>query len=213
MPIDDVPIVEIVLRQLARHGFDEVTLAVGYLAPLIRAYLDQAPISELVRLSYHYEADPLGTAGALATIEGLAETFLVMNGDILTTLDYSQLVAAHRASGAALTVAVTKKRVQIELGVLDLAADGRIVGYDEKPIKEYPASMGIYVYEPRVLRHIERGRYLDLPSLVLRLIEKKERVCGFASDAFWLDMGNRDDYERATAAFVERKAEFLPAGG
>lgn len=213
MPIDDVPIVEIVLRQLARAGFDEVILAVGYLAPLIRAYLDQTKISRTVRLSYHQESAPLGTAGALASIKGLVETFLAMNGDILTTLDYAWLVERHRQSGAALTVAVTKKQVQIELGVLELASDGRIVGYDEKPVKEYPASMGIYVYEPRVLGFIEPDRYLDLPTLVLRLIEAGERVYGFPSDAFWLDMGNRDDYERATAEFLQRKAEFLPEEG
>jgi NDP-sugar pyrophosphorylase family protein len=210
MPLDGVPILEIVLRQLRHHGFDEVMLAVGYLAPLIRAYLDQSTVSRDLRILYHQEAEPLGTAGALATVAGLDETFLAMNGDILTTLDYAALVRFHQEQGAALTVAVTRKRVQIELGVLHIDSDHRVVGYEEKPVKEYPASMGVYVYDPRTLGHIEPNTYLDLPTLVLRLIERGERVAAFRSDAFWLDMGNRDDYERAVAEFAGRKAEFLP---
>ena len=210
MPIDDMPILEIVLRQLHAHGVDAVTLTVGYLAPLIRAYIDQSNLCELMDVTYHYESAPLGTAGALATVTGLEETFIVMNGDILTTLDFSALVRFHREQGAILTVAVTKKRVQIELGVLGLDDRGRIIGYDEKPVKEYPASMGVYVYEPSALGYIEPNAYLDLPTLVLRLIESGERVCGYTSDAFWLDIGNRDDYERAVIEFSKHKADFLP---
>jgi NDP-sugar pyrophosphorylase family protein len=210
MPIADMPILEIVLRQLHAHGVNAATLTVGHLAPLIRAYLDQSNINRLLSLSYHYESAPLGTAGALATVADLHETFIAMNGDILTTLDYSALLRFHRENNATLTVAVTKKRVQIELGVLQLDNASRIIGYDEKPVKEYPASMGVYVYEPRALRFIEPNVYLDLPTLVLRLIEQGERVCGFSSDAFWLDIGNRDDYERAVIEYSQRKSDFLP---
>jgi NDP-sugar pyrophosphorylase family protein len=210
MPLDGLPILEIVLRQLRYHGCETITLAVGYLAPLIRAYLDQSSVSRLVRIAYHQEAEPLGTAGALATVAGLDEPFLAMNGDILTTLDYTALINFHHEQRAALTVAVTRKRVQIELGVLQIESDHRVSGYEEKPIKDYPASMGVYVYDPRTLRHIVPNAYLDLPSLVLRLIERGERVAAFRSDAFWLDMGNRDDYERAVAEFAGRRAEFLP---
>lgn len=210
MPLDGMPILEIVLRQLKAHGVEAVTLTVGYLAPLIRAYLDQSSLCQMLNLTYHHEASPLGTAGALATVEDLNDTFIAMNGDILTTLDYSALVRFHKEQGATLTVAVTKKRIQVELGILQLDEDACIVGYDEKPVKEYPASMGIYVYEPRALSFIEPNAYLDLPTLVLRLIEKGERVCGFQSDAFWLDIGNRDDYERAVVEFSTNKAAFLP---
>ena len=210
MPITDMPILEIVLRQLKAHGVSDVTLTVGYLASLIRAYLDQSALCDLLRLTYHQEAAPLGTAGALATVAGLDDSFIAMNGDILTTLDYSALVRFHRAQDATLTVAVTKKRVQIELGVLQIDDTARIVGYDEKPVKEYPASMGIYAYHPRALTYITPNDYLDLPTLVLRLIENGEKVCAFMSDAFWLDIGNRDDYERAVDEFARNRAAFLP---
>ena len=185
-------------------------LAVGYLAPLIRAYFDENPLSKELNIRYYQESEPLGTAGALPSIEGLDDHFLAMNGDILTTLDYSKLLQFHKDEDAALTVAVTQKRVQIELGVLDINDKGRIVGYDEKPVKLYPASMGIYVYSPRALALMEKDVYLDVPTLVLKLIDMGERVSAYTSDAFWLDMGNRDDYERASAEFEQNQAAFLP---
>lgn len=211
MPVGDTPILETVLRQMKYYGVDDVVLAVGYLASIIRAYFDRNPLSNEMRIRYHQEQEPLGTAGALSSIEGLDEPFIAMNGDILTTLDYSELMRYHREQNAALTIAVTQKRVQIELGVLQMDGSNTIIGYDEKPVKLFPSSMGIYAYDPRVIRYIERNEYLDVPALVLKLIEKGERVVGYCSDAFWLDMGNRDDYERATTEFELRKSEFLPS--
>ena len=210
MPVGDLPIIEIVMRQLKRNGFEGVTLAVGHLASLVRAYFDGHPIANHVNLTYFQENEPLGTVGALGLIKGLTHPFLAMNGDILTTLNYGELFDYHVASNAALTVAVTKKRVNIELGVLDLDASDRVTGYTEKPTKEYPASMGIYVYDPKVISYIEPGKYLDVPTLVLRLIEKGEKVQAYVPDVFWLDMGNRGDYERATAEFDAHRDSFLP---
>ena len=208
MPIGDVPILEIILRQIKHFGFSEVIMACGYLAELIQAYLMNNRISKQIEISYHREKEPLGTAGALGDIVGLDDTFLVMNGDILTTLDYADLVRYHKEKKAALTVAITKKRIQIELGVLHLDEDNRVVDYDEKPVKEYPASTGIYIYEPSVLQYIEKDKYLDFPTLVLRLIEAGEHVVGYHSDAFWLDIGNKDDYENAVQDFEENSLSF-----
>ncbi len=208
MPIGTIPILEIILRQLKYFGFSEATLACGYLAELIQAYLAGNSISSELKINYHREEKPLGTAGALAEIDGLDKTFLVMNGDILTTIDYSKLIQYHQDKKAALTVAITKKRVQIELGVLDLDSNNRIIGYDEKPVKEFSASTGIYIYEPHVLNFIEPNTYLDFPTLVLRLIEAGEKVAGYPANAFWLDMGNKDDYERAVKEFEQNRPEF-----
>jgi NDP-sugar pyrophosphorylase family protein len=208
LPLGEVPIVEIILRQLRRHGVTDVTLACGYLSELIRTYLDNSRISQELRISYHWEDEPLGTAGALAGIPGLDEPFLVMNGDILTTLDYSRLLEFHAARKPALTIAVTSKKVQIELGILQIDGDKRVVGYTEKPVETFPASTGIYVYEPRALDFIEPGTYLDFPTLVLKLIDAGQTVAAYETDAFWLDMGNRDDYEKAVAVFRENPARF-----
>ncbi len=212
MPVGEMPILETVLRQLKHHGCSEVILAVGYLASIIRAYFDQSPLAHEMDIRFHQESEPLGTAGALATIDGLDGPFIAMNGDILTSLDYSDLLRFHKENDAALTVAVTQKQVQIELGVLNMDSKNRIIGYDEKPLKLYPSSMGIYVYEPRALKYITPGNYFDVPSLVLDLIARGEHVVGYCSDAFWLDMGNRDDYERASLEFERRRNEFLPDG-
>jgi len=208
LPLGEIPIVEIILRQLKHYGVTDVTLACGYLSQLIRTYLDNSRISEELRIDYHWEDKPLGTAGALPGISGLDETFLVMNGDILTTLDYARLWAFHTARKPALTIAVTSKKVQIELGILQIDDDKRVVGYTEKPVETFPASTGIYIYEPRALKFIEPDTYLDFPTLVLKLIEAGETVVAYETDAFWLDMGNRGDHEKAVKAFREDPARF-----
>lgn len=209
MPIGEIPIIEIVLRQLQFYGFGRATLAVGYLSELLRAYLTHhnAAFSDIA-LDYVYEDAPTGTAGSLANIEGLDETFLVMNGDVLTTLDYGALLDHHRASGAAITIATYCKRVKIDLGVLETDESGFVTQYREKPEMDYAVSMGIYVYEPRALKPIERGEYLDFPTLVQRLIETGEKVSTFAWDGYWLDIGRPDDFVMAIEQFEAHRGEF-----
>lgn len=209
LPIGEIPILEIILCQLKHYGFSEIILACGYLAELIQAYLINNKISQKLKINYHREEQPLGTAGALASIDGLDETFLVMNGDILTTLDYSKLIQFHKENKATLTIAITYKTVKIDLGVLHIDRNNNINGYDEKPVKEFPVSTGIYIYEPRVLNFIKPNTYLDFPTLVLRLIKAGERVVGYNIDAFWLDMGNKDDYEKAAREFEQNTSAFL----
>jgi NDP-mannose synthase len=209
VPIGRHPILEILLRQLHAQGVDDVTLTVGYLGELIRAYFAQRPkLTSTLKLSYVSELSPTGTAGSLASVAGLDETFLVMNGDVLTTLSFQDLVRHHRERGAALTIALHRKKVKIDLGVLTTDDRGDIVDYREKPEFDYSVSMGIYVYEPRVLRFIAPGEYLDFPDLVLRLIAAGERVAGYRSDDIWLDIGRHDDYARATEEFELHRDQF-----
>ena len=146
------------------------------------------------------EDEPSGTAGSLALIDRLDDTFLAMNGDLLTDLDFHQLVAYHRQQGAVLTIATQRRHVKIDLGVLEFDDDAVVTNYIEKPEQSYHVSMGVYVYEPSVLRYIRRGEYLDFPDLVLRLMAEKQRVCAYFTDCLWLDIGRPDDYaQRATA--------------
>jgi NDP-sugar pyrophosphorylase family protein len=212
MPIGDRPILDIILRQLHAHGITEVVIALNYLGPLIQAYVDQSEIGKKVRVRYHWEDRPLGTAGAIGTIGGLTEPFFVMNGDILTSLDFSAMYRAHLADDADLTVGTIRTDVQIELGVLDIDADSHVTGYDEKPTMTYAASMGIYVYSPRIVERIQPNDYLDAPSLVLGLVEDGRRVLAHAPGCTWIDIGNSGQHERANAAFAEDPALFLPGG-
>jgi NDP-sugar pyrophosphorylase family protein len=209
VPIGERPILEIIVRQLVRHGIGDIVLSVGHLGELIEAYFQNGcrKIPGL-DLSYVRECCPLGTAGPLAHIPGLTETFLVMNGDVLTTLDYRALCAFHKASGAALTIATHRKEVRIDLGVLKTNEADEVIAYQEKPAYSYDVSMGVYVYEPSVLRHIARDEYLDFPDFVLRLLRLGEKVVGFRSHDRWFDIGRKEDYELAQQEFENCAAEF-----
>ncbi|TNC94015.1 MAG: nucleotidyl transferase [Stygiobacter sp.] len=213
VPIGHQPILEIILKQLVHYGFNDVTLTTGYLAELIKAYF--ANIDTRIpglTLNYVYEDKPTGTAGSLASVPGLTEPFLVMNGDVLTSLDYRALVDQHLARGAVLTIALHNRVVKTDFGVVECDDDGLITGYREKPENSYLVSMGVYVYSPRVLDYIERDSYLDLPTLVLRLLEAKEKVVGIPVDAYWLDIGRHDDYGQAQEEFERIRHLLLPSG-
>lgn len=211
VPLGHRPILDIIIRQLAYYGFRDILLSVGYLAELIQAYF-QNTNSRLpdIDLTYIREHNPLGTAGALGAIQDIDDTFLVINGDILTTLNYSNLIAHHREKGGILTIGMQKKRVKIDLGVIETDKEGILTGYIEKPKKEYLVSMGIYVYEKAALRYIAPNQYLDFPDLVLRLIENGEKVVGYLCDDFWMDIGRPEDYVLAQEEFERMKDQFLP---
>ncbi len=199
VPIGDRAVLEILIRRLVAHGIREIVLSVDHLAELLMAYVEGHPdLRGLATYRFVRDREPGGTAGPLARIDGLDdETFVVTNGDLLTSLDFADLFRAHKESGAALTVAVHRKSVKLQLGVLDIAADGRIAQYIEKPEMHYEVSMGVYVYEPRARAFIKPGEYLDFPDLVKRLIDAGERVQAYRTEAYWLDIGNPDDYARA----------------
>ena len=209
VPIGDRPILEIIIRQLAGQGLGDIVLSIGHLGELIEAYFHNGRRNiPGLRLNYFRENEPLGTAGSLAMIPGLDETFLTMNGDILTTLDYQALIRYHREQHAALTIAMHRKDVKIDLGVLETNDEGKLVSYNEKPLYSFDVSMGIYVYEPRVLKYIPKGEYMDFPDLVRVLLDNGETVAGFHSQDYWLDIGRREDYELAQQEFDSRAAEF-----
>ncbi|WP_372791642.1 sugar phosphate nucleotidyltransferase [Paraconexibacter sp.] len=212
MPVGDQPIIDVVLRQLAHYGFEHVTIATGHLAEMLEAYCRDGAQYGL-KIDYFREDEPLGTVGALASIEGLAgDDFLVMNGDMLTDLDYGALLARHREDDALATIATRLNDVQISLGVLKFAADDdtKLVDYDEKPVLQYEASMGVYCFSPEALKYIEPNVRLDFPDLMLRLIENDESVRGWRSTDFWLDIGRPDDYGQAQDDFVRLRSRLLP---
>ncbi len=209
VPVGDMPILEIVVRQLRRAGVEHITMAVGHLANLLMAFFGDGARFGL-RIDYSLEDTPLGTAGPLALIEGLDDTFLVMNGDVLTTLDYKALVAYHRQRRATATIAMHQREVKIDLGVIKVDEANRVTQYVEKPAFDYLVSMGVYVFEPTVLRYIERGTRLDFPELIWKLLAADQLVAGFPHSGYWLDIGRPDDYARAVEEFEAMRSEFLP---
>jgi len=209
MPIGDMPILEVILLQMKEEGITDVTLTVGHLSHLLKAFFQDGSSLGL-RIDYSYEEKPLGTAGPISMIDGLNSTFLVMNGDVLTKLRLRELVKFHKEQGAIATIAAHHRQNRIDLGVIIKNGDCRIADYIEKPVTDYLVSMGIYIFEPEVLKYIPRGEYLDFPDLVKILINSKEKVVGYEYDGYWQDLGRPDDYEMATRDFESMRNEFLP---
>jgi NDP-sugar pyrophosphorylase family protein len=200
MPVGDRPVLDIVVRQLKRDGFDRVTIATGHLAELIEAFFGDGS-RHGVAIDYFREDEPLGTVGALALIAGLAdEDFLVMNGDVLTDLDYARLMEQHRASDALVTIAAHRRTIRVSLGVMrfeDAGDPTRLTHYIEKPQSDFDVSMGVYCFKPAALAYLAAGEHRDFPELILRLIAQGETVRAHHQDCFWLDVGRPDDYRQA----------------
>jgi NDP-sugar pyrophosphorylase family protein len=212
MPIGDRPVLDIVIRQLRHHHFQRVTIATGYLAELIEAFFRDGQAYS-IPIDYFREQEPLGTVGALGLIEGLDDDFLVMNGDVLTDLDYAGLMDFHRATGAVATIASARRSIEVTLGVLrftDPHQPDRLTAFDEKPSLEYEASMGVYAFAPRIRDFIEPGERLDFPDLIVRLLDAGEPVRAWRPDCYWLDIGRHDDYEQAMDEFERMRHLLIP---
>jgi NDP-sugar pyrophosphorylase family protein len=208
MPIGDMPILEVMLRQMKKAGVDEVILTVGHLAGLLQAFFQNGERLG-IKVRYSFEEVPLGTAGPLSLVDGLDSTFLVTNGDVLTNLDLNDLLETHRRTGALATIAMHQRQVKVDLGVIQTNGSNEIIGYIEKPTYDFHVSMGIYVFEPKVLSYIEKNKYLDFPNLVLMMLAAGEKVLGYPFDGYWQDLGRPDDYEQAVEEFAAMRSKIL----
>jgi NDP-mannose synthase len=212
VPVGDRPILERILHQLAAAGVTRVDLCVAHLGELIRAYFTESKAAPPgVELRWHWEDEPLGTAGAIRVVPDLEDVFLAMNGDVLTNLDYRALVDYHCAREAALTIAMHRKHIQIDLGVIE-STDGFVTAYREKPSLTYDVSTGVYVYDHRVLVKMPEGP-CQFPDLVQLLLACGERVAAYSAfDAEWFDIGTVGELERATTRLAEHPELFDAAG-
>jgi NDP-sugar pyrophosphorylase family protein len=201
MPLGGNAILEIVVGQLERAQFRRIVLCVGYLAHLIVAVLQNGS-ERAAHIDYVKEEVELGTAGSLRLASGLDQTFLVLNGDVLTDLDLQQLVAHHAEQKNILTIAAHQRIQRADYGVLRLGDEDKLLGYDEKPEELFHVSMGVYVMEPAALAYIPEGRF-DFPELVHALLAAGEPVGVYPYGGLWLDIGRHEDYERAVALWEE----------
>ena len=207
MPIGDVPILELVIEQLESCDIRDITLSVGYLSHLIRAVLDAN--GRQSQISYVQEDEPLGTAGPLRLIPRPESSFLVMNGDVLTTLDFRRLLDQHRRTGSAMTIATHQRTIKIDYGVLHFeeSSIGPLIrAFHEKPEISSSVSMGIYVLEPHVLDLIPDGAPFDVPDLVYALLEGGYQVGAFPFEGMWFDIGRAEDHELAVTAWLAQAA-------
>lgn len=208
VPIGTTPILEIVLRQLARFGFRRVSIALGHMSEIVRAVAGDGSRFG-IGIDYHDEEQPLGTMGPLKAIRDLPETFLVMNADVLTDLDFRTLWEFHRKLGGLATIGTYVKETQLGLGVLQNDGD-RVVGFEEKPLLRHRVSMGIYVFDRAILDRIPADTYYGFDLLMGRLLEERAAVHSYVHGGRWLDIGNPSDYERAQEEFESNRAAYLP---
>ena len=233
LPVVDRPIIEHVVAHLAGHGVTRVVLSLGFRP---EAFADAYPDGTCAGLPLHYavEPEPLDTAGAVrfAALEagigagtgtGIGpgsgsegcDTFLVLNGDVLTDLDIGAMVASHRAAGAEATLALTEVDDPSRYGVVPTDAEGRVVGFVEKPDAESAPSRwinaGTYVLEPSILDRIPDGRPVSIEREVFPAMATERRLHAVRSDAYWIDTGTPEAYIRAQVDLVDGTRGDLPA--
>jgi len=213
MPVGNKPVLELLINWLRRNGIDKAYITTGYLGHLIRTFCGNGSRWDL-QLSYTEEHEPLGTVGALSLLrEELDETFLMVNGDILTDLSLNNFIAAHRSHGGPLTIATTRRTLQIDFGILE-SDRGRVTSFREKPFLGHLVSTGIYCMEPSILRLIPTGVAFGFDDLMHCMLGKNIPVHTFLHEGLWLDIGRPEDFQKAQEMSWEegtRAFEIVPA--
>ncbi|MEB3287393.1 MAG: nucleotidyltransferase family protein [Vampirovibrionales bacterium] len=211
VPLDDMPVLELVLRQLKHYGFTDITLTVGHLAELLEAYFGNGERLG-VRITYAREDQPLGTSGPLKKLHDLPEHFLVMNADIVSDIDYRALFEAHLSCEKPLATLATYQRTsKIDFGIIEYDAKTcQVEAFVEKPTLFHNVCMGINVFSREILSHIPDDTFFGFDMLVKSLLEKQAPFQTFPFDGYWLDIGRVDDYETAVNDFQKMKSQLLP---
>jgi len=208
MPIGEYPILEVIIRQLAHYGFDHITLAVNHQAEIIKSYFNSGNRWG-IKIDYSLEKEPLGTMGPLKLIKDLPEHFLVMNGDVLTDLDFGRLYDDHVVSGEIFTISSSERLQQSEFGILKVNNKRDLYAFQEKPVEKYEVSMGVYVLSKEVLEHIPEDSPYGFDTLMFNFLHMGKTVRVKLHQGYWLDIGRPEDYVQATDFFKENKKIFL----
>jgi NDP-mannose synthase len=197
LPVGETPILEILLRQLSRAGFRNVILAVNHQADIIRSYFSNGERFGL-SITYSLEKQPLSTMAPLKLISNLPNQFLVMNGDILSDINFKDFAEQHEAAGSDFSVAAYRVEQESRLGVLtvDRNAD-RVIGFAEKPKTSVLVSMGIYAMGQRALELVPEGRAFGFDDLMMVGLEQKIDIRAIVHDGYWRDLGTPEDYQAA----------------
>jgi NDP-sugar pyrophosphorylase family protein len=207
MPVGSMPIVEILIRQLARDGFNRVTICVGHHGKIIKLYFVDADLG--IDIDYSEETEPLGTMGPVRALDDLPEDFLVLNGDLLTDVSFSNLFRWHCESGNHFTIGAFQREISTEFGVLEVSEDGMLTGFREKPLLSYAVSMGVYALNRRVVDLIPPGRPYGFDELVLDLLGRGMNPRIFRHHGLWLDLGRHDDFTTAQQIFDDKRESLL----
>ena len=208
MPIGEYPILEVVIRQLRHAGFGHVTLAVNHQAELIKAFFGDGAKWGL-RIDYSLEDKPLGTMGPLRLIGDLPEHFLVMNGDVLTDLDFAAFHERHVSDDTLFSISAHRREHRIDYGVLDVDPSGALAEFREKPTATYDVSMGIYMVSRAILEYLPADAAYGFDALMLDLLRDRKTVQVRPFEGYWLDIGRPDDYMQAIEEFAAKRDRLL----
>ena len=208
VPVGEYPILEIIIRQLKKCGIEDLIISTGHLAQLIESYFGDGRRLG-VKIRYVKEAKPLGTAGAIGIIDGLKDNFIVMNGDILTTLNYKRLFDFHLAKKGLAAIGITRRLIKDEYGVIEVGRNSELGNYIEKPTHSFYVSMGVNVLNIRCRDYIERNESIGMPELFLRIKKDKKKVYCYENRDFWLDIGRIEDFRAAQEVFINNKHKFI----
>jgi NDP-sugar pyrophosphorylase family protein len=208
VPIGEYPILEIIIRQLARCGITHITLAINHRANLVRAFFGDGSAWG-VRIDYSLESEPLSTIAPLRLIPDLPDRFLLMNGDVLTDLPFGDLFGYHERTGGQFTIAASRRTHTIDYGVLEHDDSGRLTGFLEKPSRDYIVSMGVYVVERSVVDRIPGSGAYGFDHLMRDMLQRGDRVSVFQYEGYWLDIGRPEDYARAVEEFDPVRAGLI----
>jgi NDP-mannose synthase len=204
VPVGDMPILEIIIRKLVKSGFEHITITVNHMADIIRAFCGDGSKWN-VKIDYSLEDKPLSTMGPLKLIKDLPENFLVMNGDVLTDLDFSAFYDEHVKTQNIFTVSAYSRDQKVDYGVLEVGADNKLVNFVEKPTTRYSVSMGVYMANKQILDYIPDNQLYGFDHLMLDLIRLQLPATVKVHSGYWLDIGRPDDYEKACNDFEDNK--------
>ena len=209
MPIGgEIPILGIILKQLKKNGFNKVTITVNYLAKIIQAFFGYGEDWGL-EINYSFEKKPLDTVGPLTLINDLPETFLVMNGDLLTDLNFNEFFNWHKKHNNDISVATFKRMTQNDSGVLSYDDQHNIIDFKEKPIEYHNVSMGIYVLNKFIIDSLPKNESIGFDRLIIDAINNKLKIKAYPHDSYWLDIGCTDDYKKANEYFLKNREQFF----
>lgn len=212
VPIGEISILEMVIRQLSHFNFKDIKISVGHKAELIMAVIGDGSRFG-VKVTYQHESSPLGTVGALAQMKDLDDNFLVMNGDICTNLKFNDIYHDHVKSQAIATIGTYARHEKIELGVMDVdESEKHIVGFREKPQFDFLVSMGVNVFNKKIIDLIPKDTFFGFDTLMHRMLADKHKIRSYRFDGLWLDIGRPDDYDKMCIDFQRNPEAYLPSG-
>lgn len=208
VPLGHKPIIEVLLAKIKNAGLTDVTISTGYLSELVRAVCGDGSKFDL-SIGYTHEEEPLGTAGPMGLMDLGDENIIIMNGDLLTTLNFNNFIDFHNEQDADVTIAIHRRNVKIDFGVVDMDENNQFSGFREKPVFDYDVSMGVNILSANARRLIKPNEYLDMPDLILKVHESGGKVCCYREDCYWLDIGRMDDYAQAQKDFENNESQFI----